>query len=89
VDKITLAACDPSLALAIVARQAAKIAAALALPSTPALESLFQKRLAEARQQDAAENGSAEKSGWNRVFGRSRMLGTHNKRRNPLRLEDY
>lgn len=89
VDKITLAACDPLLALAITVRHAAKIAAALTLPSTPALEGLFMKRLAEARQADAQECGSRENPGWSRVFGRSRLMTAKGSTRNPLRLEDY
>jgi len=89
VDKITLVACDPLLALAITVRHAAKIAAALTLPSTPALEGLFMKRLAEARQADAQECGSRENPGWSRVFGRSRLMTTKMRDRNPLRLEDY
>ena len=89
IDAITLAACDPLLANAINTRHTAKIAAALTLPSTPALEGLFQKRLAEARQQDAQENGSAEKPSWGRVFGRSRLLGARRPGRNPLRMEDF
>ena len=89
VDTITLAACDPLLAQAINTRHTAKIAAALTLPSAPALEGLFLKRLAEARQHDAQENGSAEKPSWGRVFGRSRLLGARRPGRNPLRMEDF
>jgi hypothetical protein len=89
IDNITLATCDPLLAAAVVIRHAAKIAAALALPSAPALEGMFMKRLAEARQHDAQENGSAEKPSWGRVFGRSRLLGARRAGRNPLRMEDF
>ena len=89
IDQITLATCDPLLAAAVTIRHAAKIAAALTLPSAPALEGLFLKRLAEARQHDAQENGSAEKPSWGRVFGRSRLLGARRPGRNPLRMEDF
>jgi hypothetical protein len=89
VDNITLAACDPLLANAVNTRHAAKIAAALTLPSAPALEGLFQKRLADARQQDAMEAGGAEKPSWNRVFSRSRLLNQRRNGRNPLRIEDF
>lgn len=89
VDRISLEACDPLLQVAIQARQAAKIAAALTLPSTPALESLYQKRLAEARQADAQECGSRENPSWARVFGRSRLISSKVRTRNPLRLEGY
>lgn len=84
VDRISLEACDSLLATAILQRQAAKIAAALTLPSTSALESLFQKRLAEARQADAQECGSRENPSWARVFGRSRLIQAKLQGRNPL-----
>ena len=89
VEHINFSACDPLLALAVTVRHAAKIAAALTLPSAPALEGLFMKRLAEARQADAQECGSRENPGWSRIFGRSRLMTSKVRNRNPLRLEDY
>jgi hypothetical protein len=82
---------DPLMENAVALRLAHKIAIPLtdnAEKSTLMLQ-LFGKALAEARQVDAQESGSAENSGWRRIFSRSRLLNQRARLRNPLRLENF
>jgi hypothetical protein len=83
-----LSSLDYLLQQAITARHASKIASATGIASAPLLESLFQKRLAEARQANAHAR-SADNSPRHRVAARSLLLRSRGSFRNPLRLEDY
>lgn len=82
---------DPLLQNAVALRLAHKIAIPLSgSPEKSAfMLQMFGKALAEARQVDAQECGSREKSAFARIFSRSRLLRARGRGRNPLRLEDY
>lgn len=91
VAEVPIGQCDALLQNAVALRLAAKVAFSLTGKADMGvmMTQLFGKALAEARQSDAQEVGSGEKSGWARVFSRSRLLGMRRNFRNPQRLEDY
>lgn len=75
---IGIGACDALLQAAVAVRLASKIAIPLSgrIEQANAMEELFQRRLAEALGIDAKETASADNPKWDRVFSRSRLLGS-------------
>lgn len=86
---IGIGACDPLLQAAVAAKLAQKIAIPLTakIDLSDAMESLFQRKLAEAASIDAKETASADNPSWEKVLGRSRLSRARGYRRNPERLE--
>lgn len=86
---IGIGACDALLQAAIATRLAGKIAIPLSgrIEQADAMETLFQRRLAEAQGIDAKETASADNSPWTKIFHRSRLGRVRGARRNPLRIE--
>lgn len=80
----------PLLQNAIVCRLASKIALPLTSNGNNAqlMDAMFRKALGEARQIDAQESGSRENAPWARILGRSRLIRSKARTRNPERLED-
>lgn len=88
IGDIGIGACDALLQAAMAVRLAGKIAIPLSgrIEQADAMETLFQRRLAEALGIDAKETGSADNSAWERIFSRSRLGRSRGNRRDPNRL---
>lgn len=89
VRDIGIGACDPLLQAAVAVRLASKIAIPLSgrIEQADAMETLFQRRLAEAMGIDSKETASADNPSWEKIFSRSRTLRARGTRRNPTRIE--
>jgi hypothetical protein len=85
---VGIGACDVLIQAAIAVRLAARIAIPLSgrIEQADAMETLFQRRLAEAQGIDAKETGGADNSPWDRIFSRTRLGRARGYRRDPNRL---
>ncbi len=89
VADVSIGNLDPLLKLAVATRLASKIAIPLSgrIELADAMETLFQRRLGEARGIDAKETASGDNPTWDKVFDRTRTGRVRGYRRNPLRIE--